>query len=56
MSTLLRLAREIWAVVALPSFLSVPSRQQSSCALVISVSISASFFCTNWKEAMGLPN
>ncbi len=44
-STLFRFAMEIWAEVALSSFLSAPKRQASSWALVISVIISANFFC-----------
>ena len=35
--------------VTLPSFINTPSLQFNSCALVISVIISASFFCWSWK-------
>jgi hypothetical protein len=56
MATLFLFANEIWEVVALPSFIILPSFQTNNCALVISVSISASFFWINWKEAIGLSN
>ncbi len=54
--TLLRLAMLICAVVARFSFFSTPKRQVSSWALVISVIISASFFCVSWNCPIGLPN
>ena len=40
-----RLAIDTCAGVALFSFINVPNRQFNSCAFVISVIISASFFC-----------
>jgi ribonucleoside-diphosphate reductase alpha chain len=46
-STLFLLAIDICWVVAFPSFLNTPNLQQSNCAFVISVIISASFFCCN---------
>ena len=42
--------------VILPSFLSNPNLYESNCALVISVIISANFFCCNCFAAIGLSN
>ena len=39
-----------------PASFSCATRNASSCAFVISVSMCASFACTNWKLAIGLPN
>ena len=46
-------AMEMCAGLARPSSLSLPSRRLMSWALVISVSIRASFCCTSWKDAIG---
>jgi len=46
--TQLRLASEIWPGVSFSASLSRPSRQHSSCALVISETISTSFCWTSW--------
>ncbi len=53
MATLLRLSMETCAGSSRPWSFSRPACSASSCALVISVIIQASFSCTSWCEAMG---
>src|SRR5438034_6573971 len=54
--TLFRLASDTCCGVTFPWSLSRPSCRLRSCALVISVSISASRACCSWKPPIGLPN
>jgi len=56
MPTLLSFATLTWIGVMRPASLSLPRRQASICALVISTAMSASFFWTSWNRPMGPPN
>ena len=56
MCTLFLLAIEICAGLAFPILAIEPNLHAKSCALVISVIISANFFCVNWNAPIGLPN
>ena len=55
-STLFRFAIETCAGVDPPVVLQPTELQASSCALVISVTMSASFSCTSWNPAIGSSN
>ena len=53
---LLRFMIEVISTAAVPSSFMRPSRRQPCRPSVISVCMSASFFCTSWLAASGLPN